>query len=142
MMEYKFIKTDEPEYREERNLRVEVLRKPLGLAEGAEVFPFEDEAMHLVAIDDGKVIGCVMFKPENKTGRMLQMAIIQHRQKNGIGTQLVNVLEGRLRKDGFKDIYLHAREPAVPFYERLGYEVEGEPFLEVGLRHRHMRKKL
>jgi ribosomal protein S18 acetylase RimI-like enzyme len=141
-MKYKFITTDEPEYWEERKLRANVLRKPLGLNDGAEVFPFEDEAMHLVAIDDGKVIGCVMFKPEQKTGRMLQMAIIQHRQKNGIGTQLVKVLEDRLRKDGFDDIYLHAREPAVPFYERLGYEIEGEPFLEVGLRHRHMRKIL
>ena len=37
---------------------------------------------------------------------------------------------------------LHAREAAVPFYERLGYLSEGEPFDEVGLPHRAMRKRL
>ena len=30
----------------------------------------------------------------------------------------------------------HAREPAVAFYERLGFTASGEPFQEVGLPHR------
>lgn len=141
-MIFKFIKTSDSEYIAERELRARVLREPLGLPYGAEVFPFEDAAYHLVAIEDDQVIGCVMFNPEGKNGRMLQMAVIQDRQKNGIGTGLVHELEARLMHDGFHDIYLHAREEAVPFYQRLGYVIEGEPFFEVGIRHRMMRKKL
>ena len=34
------------------------------------------------------------------------------------------------------------RPAAVAFYERLGYEIDGEPFTEVGLAHRRMRKAL
>jgi predicted GNAT family N-acyltransferase len=30
----------------------------------------------------------------------------------------------------------------VPFYERLGYAVYGDPFEEVGVPHRHMRRAL
>jgi len=37
---------------------------------------------------------------------------------------------------------LHAREAAIPFYLRLGYELEGEPFTEVGIPHRRMVKLL
>jgi predicted GNAT family N-acyltransferase len=37
---------------------------------------------------------------------------------------------------------LHARQTAVPFYERLGYRVVGEPFIEVGIPHRAMEKSL
>jgi len=140
-MKLKFIKTTDPEYAAERNLRAEVLRKPLGLPYGAEVFPFEDKAMHLVAMESGSVVGCVMFKPEGKTGRMLQMSVVHDRQKNGIGTALVKFLEDHLRKLGFHDIYLHARDYAVPFYAGLGYLIEGEPFTEVGIPHRMMRKK-
>lgn len=138
----KFISTDDPEYIGERELRARVLREPLGLPRGAEVFPFEDEALHMVAIEGGEVIGCVMFRPEERTGRMLQMAIRADRRKSGIGTALVKHLERRLKEDGCNDIYCHAREGAVAFYERLGYRVEGPPFVEVGTTHRLMRKIL
>jgi len=140
--EFKFITTDDPAYEAERTLRAKVLREPLGLPAGCEIFPFEDEAWHLIATNSDEVVGCLMFKPENTTGRMLQMAISPYHQKEGIGSKLVELLEKRLRTEGFCDVYLHARDYAVPFYERLGYTIEGEPFTEVGLRHRLMRKLL
>jgi predicted GNAT family N-acyltransferase len=37
---------------------------------------------------------------------------------------------------------MHARKTAVPFYERIGYQVAGEEFLEVGIPHYEMRKLL
>ena len=37
---------------------------------------------------------------------------------------------------------LHARQTAVPFYERLGYETYGEPFVEVTIPHIAMRMAL
>jgi hypothetical protein len=30
----------------------------------------------------------------------------------------------------------------VGFYERLGYSIYGDPFVEIGIEHRHMQKKL
>jgi predicted GNAT family N-acyltransferase len=43
---------------------------------------------------------------------------------------------------GFAEIVLHARANVVPMYEKLGYEVIGEPFEEVTIPHRKMRKSL
>jgi len=37
---------------------------------------------------------------------------------------------------------LSARDTAIPFYERLKYNVEGEPFEEVTIPHRLMAKNL
>jgi predicted GNAT family N-acyltransferase len=37
---------------------------------------------------------------------------------------------------------LHAREEAVPFYERLGYEKHGESFIAVTIPHFFMHKRL
>jgi len=48
--------------------------------------------------------------------------------------------ERESERRGYKRIYLHAREYAVPFYEALGYHTFGEEFTEVGIPHRHMQK--
>ncbi len=46
------------------------------------------------------------------------------------------------RREGFRRIIAHAREPAVPFYLRLGYAVEGERFIEVTIPHFTVSKDL
>ena len=139
-IQLKFISTAEPEYAKECRLRAKILREPLGMSQGTEIFPFEKEALHLVAMDGDMVIGCLMFRPEGKTGRLLQMAVDKDYQKQGIGRRLVWTLESHLLHDGFHNIYLHARLEAVPFYEKMGYRIEGKPFKEIGIWHRQMRK--
>lgn len=141
-IQLRFISTEDPEYAKECRLRAKILREPLGMSQGAELFPFEREAFHLVAMDGDQVVGCLMFRPEGKTGRLLQMAIAKDYQKQGIGRRLVWTLESRLARDGFHNIYIHARVEASPFYEKMGYRIEGEPFKEIGIWHRMMRKNL
>ena len=137
---YKFINTNESEYDQERRLRSRILREPMGLPFGAEIFPFEDEALHLVAMNKSEVVGCVMFHPKGNSGRLLQMAVAIEFQGKGIGKKLVHELEAKLRDDGFSEIHLHARLVAISFYENLGYSIYGEPFDEIGIEHRLMKK--
>jgi predicted N-acetyltransferase YhbS len=127
----------------EFDLRWRVLRAPLAQPRAAARFPFEDESLHLVALDSGKVVGCVLFHPEGAdTGRLFQMAVEPERQGQRIGRQLVGTLEAEVARRGFRTVTLHAREAAVGFYARLGYEAFGEPFVEIGVSHRHMRRTL
>jgi ribosomal protein S18 acetylase RimI-like enzyme len=134
-------------------LRFEVLRKPLQgefAGEGAEYFSFEKDAVHVIALatnqaEQGQVIGCVLFhrQPEDpRTGRLFQMAVLPAYQKQGIGRQLVRRLEEILTARGVSEVTLHSRHHAISFYERLGYEVFGPPFEEVGIAHRHMRRAI
>ncbi len=141
-MEMRFIGVDDPLYDAECALRSKVLREPLGFSRGAEQFPFEGESLHLVAIDDGVVVGCLLFHPEEKTGRLFQMAILPERQGGGIGKQLINYMEEALRLRGYTSVYLHARKPVVTFYELLDYVAEGDPFTEIGIEHQKMVKVL
>lgn len=104
--------------------------------------------MHVVAVDaDERVVGCVVFHPEGdgrgpNTGRLLQMAVDTSVQGTGVGRRLVETLEERLRQEGYREVTLHARDVAFGFYERLGYDFYGEPYSEVGIPHRNMRKAL
>jgi len=139
-IQLKFITTTDQEYLKECNLRSEILRKPLGFPPGAEIFPFEKESLHLVALDGDQLVGCLIFRPEGKTGRIYQMAVAEKYQRQGIGTALLANMEAHLADRGFQDVYTHARHYALPFYEKQGYRVEGEPFEEIEIEHRKMRK--
>jgi ribosomal protein S18 acetylase RimI-like enzyme len=140
----RFITVDDALYAEELELRFRVLREPLGHTRADVPFPFERESLHLVAIEPaGSVAGCVLFHPETTTsGRLFQMAVAPQLQGQHVGRALVRALEAELTQRGFCYVQLHARENVIPFYERLGYTVFGEPFVEVSVRHRHMQKSL
>jgi len=139
----RFVGLDTPEYAQELDLRWRVLREPLGFAPDAVAFPFEAESLHLVALDAGRVVGCVLFHPEGtETGRLFQMAVEPDRQGTGLGTRLVRTLETELGRRGFREVTLHARDTAVGFYARLGYASSGPPYVEVGVPHQNMRRTL
>ncbi|KAJ3209641.1 hypothetical protein HDU82_000394 [Entophlyctis luteolus] len=131
-------------YAQELDLRYRVMRKPLGMGVDTVKFPFDLEALHLVAVDTAAtipvVVGCVMLMPVNATTcRLFQMAVDTSVQKRGIGRALVDRILDRAARDGFRECTLHARHNAVDFYRRLGFAVFGDEFSEVGIPHRHMR---
>jgi ribosomal protein S18 acetylase RimI-like enzyme len=140
-MEFTWIDTKHPLYQSERKLRFELLYQPFGFFEMDEL-PTEDDSLHLVALKDHKVIGCVLFHPEGKTGRMHQLAVADGHQARGLGTQLVQTLEERLRDDGYQSLYKEVRAPVVEFFEKIGYRTEGELYERSGLDHYRMTKKL
>lgn len=158
-MEYQFISQQSSEYLEERELRARLLRLPLGMPRGSERFRFEDRCRHLVALEMDRVVGCLMFHPEaheagrvtdsrvfcpkaRMGGRLLQMVVEEAFQGQGVGTGLVRFLEAHLAREGFESLYLHARDHALGFYEKLGYRAEGVAFTEVGISHHRMVKRL
>jgi predicted N-acetyltransferase YhbS len=139
----RFIDADDPLYPQELELRYRVLREPLGQSRAEVLFPFERESLHLLALDDTAVVGCVLFHAhDRRSGRLFQMAVAPAHQRRGLGQRLVRGLEAELRQRGFRAVHLHARANVVPFYEHLGYIPEGEPFVEVSLPHRHMARSL
>jgi ribosomal protein S18 acetylase RimI-like enzyme len=142
-VELRFITPADALYTQELELRYRVLREPLGMSRADVLFPFEAQCLHLVALDPSGVAGCVLFHQEAATsGRLLQMAVEPALQRRGVGQEMVRTLEAELRKRGVVEVHLHARENAVPFYERLGYRVFGEPFMDVSVPHRSMRRIL
>jgi ribosomal protein S18 acetylase RimI-like enzyme len=61
-------------------------------------------------------------------------------QSRQVGTKLVRFAEEDARGSGYRIMVLHARKTAVPFYEKLGYSILGEEFLEINLPHYTMQK--
>ncbi len=125
-------------------LREQDLLVPLGLdlERYRAMFPGVDEASeHLVAIDVGAVIGCVLLRDEGDgVGALSQMVVDSGWQGTGVGRMLVEALETRAFGDmGLESVWCHARREAYGFYERLGWVFDSEEFEEAGIPHRTMR---
>ena len=139
----KQIQYNSDNYHETVSLRDKILRKPLGLSFTQDYLEKEVNDIHLAVFLDGKIVGCLILTPlVNEQIQMRQVAVDSSLQKSGVGRLLVEASE-RLAKDlGFKELILHARETAIPFYLKLNYEIYGEPYTEVSIPHRNMKKAL
>jgi N-acetylglutamate synthase-like GNAT family acetyltransferase len=140
-VEVRLIGHGTPEYDEVLALRLRILRTPLGLDFTPEQIAAEAADLHVAAYRSGKLVGCLLLSPQ--PGRMLlmrQVAVEPEVQGHGIGSAMVAFSEHLAIERGFSRIELHARETAVPFYLKLGYEVCSEPYIEVTLPHRTMRR--
>ncbi len=123
-------------------LREAVLRRPLGLSLRDEDLSGELEEQTLYAADTaGQILGCLMLRRlDEMRMKLRQMAVSPEVQRLGIGRLLVGKAEEVARQQGCQRMELHARAHAVGFYEKLGYQVEGASFQEVGIPHRRMCK--
>ncbi|HLP93991.1 MAG TPA: GNAT family N-acetyltransferase [Saprospiraceae bacterium] len=133
-----------PEYDESVALRYEVLRKPLGLEFTPEQLSQEWSDIHLAGFNPaGIMVAILILTPADEhTVKMRQVAIAPALQGQGLGAKLVQASEMLARSQNFRRMVLHARETAVPFYLKLGYQIVGEPFEEVTIPHAKMEKAL
>lgn len=128
-------------------MRDAILRRPLGL-HFTEAYLSQEVDDLLIGCYDGAqpgdpMVGCCILSPvDDELIQLRQMAVREELQRSGIGRELMGFAEDTAREKGFKTLMMHAREVAVAFYERLGYRVVGEQFLEVGIPHREMNKAL
>lgn len=131
---------DSPEYDASLRLREDVLRKPLGMKLRLQDQRGEQAQLHFGAFEDGKLVGVIIFVPEDKSnGKLRQMAITPAQQGNGIGAQLLAHVHAFAKAKGYSALTLNARETARSFYAKHGYGPFGEPFTEVGLPHVAMK---
>lgn len=142
-LELEIIAWGSPQYEEALLLRDRVLRRPLGMDIINDDLQGEREDLHFTARLEGRVAGVLLLRRSDPhTLQMKQVAVDEAARGRNIGRALVEYAEAAAVSRGCREITLHARQSAVPFYEKLGYSVTGEPFTEIGLPHRHMTKRL
>jgi predicted GNAT family N-acyltransferase len=142
-MEFIEIEWDSNRYREEIDLRYRLLRAPLGLTFTPEQLKAESGELHFGILEEESLIACAVVVPLSiRQTKLRQMVVDSAFQKRGIGSRLIHGIERELRGRGFIEVELNAREAAVPFYQRLGYEIEGDSFIEVSIPHFKMKRSI
>jgi N-acetylglutamate synthase-like GNAT family acetyltransferase len=138
----KLITTGTTEYDEMTELRKRVLLDPYGIPHYY-INPEKEKNDFLIGAFEERLIGCCMLtKLDDHTLQLRQMVVDNEQQKSGIGAGIVAFAEKVAREHGFSKVILHARDTAKGFYSKCGYQIVGDEFLEVGLKHYNMEKEL
>jgi len=127
------------------HLRWKLLRAPWNQAEGSEVDDIEDQCFHLIAVDENnEVIAVARLQFNSKAEAQIRyMAVARAYEKHGIGRALIKTMEQHASYSNCQKIVLEARQPAVGFYQKLGYEVVKKSYLLFSeIQHFRMIKKL
>lgn len=98
------------------------------------------QCLHAVAYDEqGKAIGTGRLLPDGHIGRM---AVSLAARGTGVGAAILRALMEQARLRGQSGVQLNAQLTAESFYQREGFEREGELFDEAGIPHVHMTRHL
>lgn len=142
-MALKIIDHGSVEYQQMVKMRYDILRKPLGLRFTPEELEQEKENILIAAFEDDDMLGCCMLVEEKSdTVRLRQIAVLNDLQGKGIGRALMSFAENIARDRGYHIISMHARKPSVAFFEKMGYRVAGDEFIEITIPHYVMEKRL
>lgn len=132
-------------YDELVELRYKVLLEPLGLKFLDMHRDKEANYLHIGCIEslDDKLVGGLILIPVNdKEIRLMQVAVENKYQGEGVGRDLVKYAEKRAKEAGYEKIAMHAMLSVVNFYEKIGFIQEGDLFEEKGITFIRMVKKL
>ncbi len=89
------------------------------------------------------MLGCLKIKQlADGTYQFMQMAVDQDYQGKGIGSGLLREAESLVREWGGESVVIDSRGYAIPFYEKNGYQANGEFFEKINIPHQRMIKTL
>ena len=133
---------DEAEVAAALDLRERVFCGEQGVELAAERDGRDDEALHVVALEDGHVVGTCRVLVDGEVARLGRMAVEPGLRGRGLGAAVLAEAEASARAAGGRRMRLHAQLAAEPLYARAGYEPRGERFVEEGIDHVAMEKAL
>ncbi len=102
----------------------------------------DDESTHLVAVDGDRVLGTCRLLFRGNVARLGRLAVDPDRRGEGIAAALLALADKVAFQQGADAISLHAQTYARRLYLDAGYEERGPEFVEEGIEHVSMGKRL
>ena len=122
-----------------RALRRTVFIEEQGVSEADEVDGLDDQAIHILAKQDGRPVGSARLLTMGDTGKVGRVCMLQEARGTGLGAALMQAAVAQFRTmPGIKRVKLGAQLHALAFYERLGFTPYGAVFMDAGIPHRDM----
>ncbi|AJO17615.1 GNAT family N-acetyltransferase [Bacillus paralicheniformis] len=122
-------------------VRKEVFIKEQHVSPEEEMDHLDQESSHLVIYDGKEPIGAGRLRLVDSYGKLERICVLKSHRSLGIGNLIIQALEEEAAKQGAVQFMLNAQTQAVPFYEKHGYKVVSEEFLDANIPHVKMVKK-
>ena len=98
---------------------------------------FEEESTHFLVFDNKEAVATARHRETNNGYKLERFAVLESKRGNGYGHIVLKAILEDL--SNFKEsIYMHAQLDVIPFYEKMGFEKEGDLFIEANIMHYKM----
>lgn len=120
-------------------IRFTVFVEEQGVPREIELDDQDNGSLHAVAFHGAETVGTARLLPDGHIGRM---AVLRDWRGRGIGALMLQSLMQAAKQRGDTEVALSAQVHAVPFYAANGFVAEGDEYLEAGIRHQAMKRRL
>lgn len=107
-----------------------------------EIDAFDKEAIHLIGYEDDLPIAASRVRFVDSYGKLERICVLKDQRGKFHGSDMIQAMEDIIRNEGYTKAKLNAQTHAVDFYQRLGYDVVSGEFMDAGIPHVTMTKKL
>lgn len=139
-MEFTVVQADWVSHQNQlRSIRTEVFVNEQKVPVAEEWDQHDTNALHFLALHKQQAVGCVRLL---QAGKLTRMAVLKPFRNQGVGSALIETILQHAKTTGLKSVYLEAQVPAVPLYQKFGFTLYGDFFLDAGIQHIMMRLHL
>ncbi len=125
-------------------IRTRVFVVEQNISADLETDEFENISTHYLVTVEGKAIATARSRLlDNQTAKIERVAVLKEARGKGIGYQLMRYILNYIQLNPrINTIKLGSQNPAIPFYEKLGFTVVGNEYFEAGIPHHLMVKSV
>ncbi len=124
------------------NIRNDVFVKELNVPLEEEVDDIDRRAVHIIVYENSIPVGTGRVFNEKGKWFIGRLAVIEDKRGCGIGKLVMEKLMDYAKSKGARKIFLYAQTYISKFYEKLGFMEFGDLFMDAGIPHIEMYKKL
>jgi predicted GNAT family N-acyltransferase len=120
-------------------IRFTVFVEEQGVPQEIELDQHDALSLHAVAFEGRQAVATGRLLPDGHIGRM---AVLKAWRGRGVGAAILGELVEAARARGDAEVALSAQVHAVAFYRAHGFVPEGDEYVEAGIRHQAMKRRL
>lgn len=105
----------------------------------------DGDCVHYLAFSGDKPVGTARVMPIDDRLKIQRMAVLPMIRRSGLGTALMGFILDDLAEEaiaGGRHFFLSSQTHAIAFYQKLGFAVCSEEYLDAGIPHRDMRRPI
>lgn len=134
-----FKKLKYPDIRDAISIRTSVFVEEQGYSIKDEFDGLDSKAIHYVGYEDDLPVCTIRIIEEDDHFKFGRIAVLEEHRKKGYGLAMVMYMIDKMNTD--KYFKVSSQVHAIPFYEKLGFVVQGDEYMEDGQPHILMIKK-
>ena len=125
------------------SIRKKVFVEEQGIPLHIEIDENDQTATHFIVLENNEPIGAARLRLiDTVIGKVERVCVLSEYRGKHFGVSVMKAIEEHAKTLQVEKLKLNAQTYAIPFYEKLQFEITSPEFVDAGIPHRAMEKEL